>query len=101
MEETDVLAALDDLTFWARSRQDREEMRAIYTAVTALIAERDALRADAERYRWLRDPQRLVEASDDEGTGDDAWFIGERSAERWGICGEVADKAIDNARGAE
>ena len=28
---------------------------ALRTAVAALVAERDALRQDAERYRWLRD----------------------------------------------
>ena len=57
---------------------------------------REALR-DAGRYRWLRDPQRLVEASSDEGAGDPAWFIGENSSARWGVAKEDADAAIDAA----
>lgn len=57
---------------------------------------REAMR-DAGRYRWLRDPQRLVEASSDEGAGDPAWFIGENSSVRWGVAGEDSDSAIDAA----
>lgn len=52
---------------------------------------------DAERYRWLRDSQRLVEASSDEGAGDPAWFIGENSSVRWGVAEKDADSAIDAA----
>ena len=57
---------------------------------------REALR-DAGRYRWLRDPQRLVEASSDEGAGDPAWFISENSSARWGVAKDDADAAIDAA----
>lgn len=57
-----------------------------------LLAERDALRADAERYRWLRDRSE-----------DPDIFIGVDSPSypnRWALIGDMADKAIDAARAA-
>lgn len=64
-------------------------------AVKALKAECDALRADAERYRWL------CENSDDDG----GLFIGTGRNGYFGECGhrachhkETADAAIDTAR---
>jgi len=51
--------------------------------VTEIIAERDALKADAERYRWLRDPQNGRVIVRDYGLNDAAEL----------------DAAIDAARG--
>lgn len=87
------------------------ELERLWQSAEARYAEADAaamshakriaeLEADAERYRWLRDPKRLEEASEDSGNADRAWFIGESGPERWGIAGEDADAAIDAARKA-
>lgn len=61
-------------------------------ALRRLQAENEALRADAERYRWLRDPKRLNEGAD---VGD--LYVGVESDERWGLAGPDADAAIDAA----
>jgi len=70
-------------------------------AVLALIAENEALRKDADRYRWLREPARDVGLVLDKKTGhvpvDDMGFGG------YGIyeyrAGEELDGAIDAAMG--
>lgn len=39
-------------------RAERQQLRmAVDEALHALLAENERLRADAERYRWLRNPQ--------------------------------------------
>ena len=48
-------------------------------------AERDALRADAERYRWLRD------------AGNHTWRTFQN---QWGMTADQCDAAIDAARAA-
>jgi len=67
--------------------------------IVALRAALESLRADAERYRWLRDPMRAVAAADEDGRG--ALFIGIDDPERWAIFGAAADIAIDAAIAAQ
>jgi hypothetical protein len=59
------------------SKQNAAAHRRVEEAITAIITERDALRADAARYLWLRDaPQEKVEvflATDLNETGWGDW----------------------------
>ena len=63
------------------------ELRSAASGDDALAAERDALRRDAERYRWLRD-----------SAGNDIMekLMAECSPPRWD---ELVDAAIDAAMG--
>lgn len=54
----------------------------IHRNIRSLKAERDALKGDAERYRWLRD------------IGDETW---PPFSKRAGCTGPLIDKAIDAA----
>lgn len=66
----------------------------------AAIAERDALVADARRYRWLRDPNSNVALVLDKATG---WVEYHEGTQTGGYAtyeyraGEELDAAIDNA----
>lgn len=58
--------------------------------VLALITEVRALRSDAERYRYLRDPQRTQEVMAEKQIGRDIW--------EWASADEL-DRLIDESRG--
>ncbi|MFV3284380.1 hypothetical protein ACNFCI_10035 [Pseudomonas sp. NY15356] len=58
--------------------------------VLALITEIRALRSDAERYRYLRDPQRTQEVMAKKQVGHDIW--------EWASADEL-DRLIDESRG--
>jgi len=47
-------------------------------AIAALVAERDAAVADAQRYRWLRDGNNYVDVMEDFGAECTSLFRGER-----------------------
>lgn len=55
----------------------------------------EAAEANAARYEWLRDPQRLVEATS--LSRKVVIHIGASAGPSWGLCGEHADKEIDAA----
>ena len=50
--------------------------------------------ADAERYRWLRDPQRLPEGATDEYGHV---YVGISGLDKWAVASVEADAAIDRA----
>lgn len=60
-------------------------------------AEIAALKEDAERYRWLRDPKRCEALGKEPYVGieDD-----DEHPNHWALIGEKADAAIDSARAA-
>ena len=58
-------------------------------------ARAEAAEANAARYEWLRDSQRLVEAS--ASARHRTFYIGVSAGAAWGISGEHADTAIDAA----
>ena len=62
----------------------------------ALIKERDELRADAERYRWLASFPRANYVIDDSGSGRKQWSFAGPLA--YALNGETLDAAIDAAR---
>lgn len=72
---------------------DASDIAIAVNSLPALLDEVEALRADAERYRWLRDRKRLVDGAEDGGL-----YVGIESADLWGLAGEDADAAIDAAR---
>jgi hypothetical protein len=63
-------------------------------AIEQLETENEALRKDAERYRWLRDPQSDVALVIDKRVGPAFWDYEYRAG------GEL-DEAIDAARGVK
>jgi hypothetical protein len=68
--------------------------------IARLTAERDALRVDAERYRWLRD-RVPAEVFDARGIKAGAWIDCEDDAGQLTLLtGEDADQTIDAARAA-
>ncbi|MCE2659523.1 MAG: hypothetical protein LW854_14985 [Rubrivivax sp.] len=69
----------------------KAEASVAYLAFDRVTAERDALRADAERYRWLRDasiPDEQLHVHVDHP----AW------PNHWALIGEDLDAAVDAAR---
>ena len=63
----------------------------------AVLAERDALRADAERYRWLRDgPACIVDMVSDPDNLVQLWYVAAPGLEKTAV-GATLDAAIDAA----
>ena len=73
-------------------RSDEDELGKFVSELTALVAENEALRADAERYRWIRSHQH---------DGSTLPYIARPDSDcldRWTYRNEEADAAIDAAR---
>jgi hypothetical protein len=69
------------------------------TDYDALLAERDALRADAERYRWLRNESRLAGPFNE--AGEMVWPVigisGAAEDRPYPVFGDDLDSAVDAA----
>ena len=84
-----LAAELDcEKPYYNVSEEAAAELRRQHSEIEALKAERDALRADAERYQWLRDWK---------GATHDIVPTTGRYGDRAILCEEL-DAAIDAAR---
>lgn len=84
--------------FTARSRDASAELRRQHCEIEQLKAERDALLADAERYRYLRN-RNSAQVLEMVGPAAGCWI--DCDDEDGGLClltGQDADATIDAAR---
>lgn len=98
MSDDDLIQAVYERT---RSFASINILRAAYEVGQAPLQAKDAeiaaLKEDAERYRWLRDPKRCEALGKEPYVGieDD-----DEHPNHWALIGEKADAAIDSARAA-